>query len=336
MTESAVFAAAVALGLTSAVAHATVPGNNGRIAFVRYRLSDKPLWSEIWVTDSDGTGEHKVSHAPRGYGDLAPDWAPGGSRIVFERCAPNRGRCALWSLKPNGSNEKMLSPSCRQTSCVDDTTPSYSPDGHELAFARFDRVQDSIVVADTMLRHPRQVFSFGHVPSAPSVGGPAWSPDGKRLAFVVSNENGTRFKPVNGVAIYVVNVDGRGLRQVTPWTLRAGAADDIDWSPDGSRILFRTKPFTRTDSGGNLYTIRPNGTGLRQLTHFDPRDSLPGALRGGSYSPDGSSLCFSSYHGAVEAGPASTLPDVFVMSADGTDVRPVTRALNWDGDPDWG
>jgi hypothetical protein len=30
------------------------------------------------------------------------------------------------------------------------------------------------------------------------------------------------------------------------------------------------------------------------------------------------------------------LPDVFVMSADGTDIRPVTRSCNWDGSPDWG
>ena len=66
-TLSAVFAVASALGLTSAVAHATAPGKNGRIAFERFRRSDKPLWSEIWVIDPDGTGERKVSHAPRGY-----------------------------------------------------------------------------------------------------------------------------------------------------------------------------------------------------------------------------------------------------------------------------
>lgn len=333
---SAVFAAAAALGLTSAVAHATAPGKNGRIAFERYRYSEKPLWSEIWVSNPDGTDERKVSHAPRGYLDLAPDWAPDSSRIVFSRCAPNYGRCAIWSVKPDGSREKMLSPSCRQIHCADDTTPSYSPDGHELAFSRSDGASDSIIVADAKLRQPRRVFSFGHVPSAPSVGGPAWSPDGKRLAFVASNENGKRFKPVNGVAIYVVNVDGSGLRRVTRWKLRAGAAYDIDWSPDGARILFRTKPFARTNAGGNLYTIRPNGSDLRQLTHFDPRDPLFGALRAGSYSPDGSSLCFTTYHGAVEAGPAATVPDIFVMSADGTDVRPVTRTRNWDGDPDWG
>jgi len=324
------------LGLAAAVAHATAPGKNGRIAFVRYRLSDNPVWAEIWVINPDGSRERQVSYAPRGYVDLAPDWAPDGSRIVFERCAPNHGRCTIWSVKPDGSGEKMLSPSCRSGSCPDDSEPSYSPDGRELAFVRFGAGKDAIVVADTSLRHPREVFSFGRVPGRPNVDSPAWSPDGKQLAFVVSNENGTSFKPVDGVAIEVVNVDGNGRRRLTPWKLRAGTWDGLDWSPDGGRILFRTKQSTRTDAGGNLYTIRPDGTGLRQLTHFKALDPLPGALRVGSYAPDGSSICFATYHNAAEAGATSSLPDVFVMSADGTNVRPVTRALNWDGDPDWG
>ena len=75
-TLSALLAAAVVLGLAAAVAHATAPGKNGRIAFVRYRLSDNPVWAEIWVINPDGSRERQVSYAPRGYVDLAPDWAP--------------------------------------------------------------------------------------------------------------------------------------------------------------------------------------------------------------------------------------------------------------------
>src|SRR5579859_2061258 len=101
----AVVVVAAGLGIMSALAHATGPGKNGRIAFERFRFSDKPLWAEIWVANIDGTGERKVSHAPRGYLDRAPDWAPNGSRIAFQRCAPNDGRCTIWVVKPDGSGE---------------------------------------------------------------------------------------------------------------------------------------------------------------------------------------------------------------------------------------
>jgi Tol biopolymer transport system component len=69
----------------------------------------------------------------------------------------------------------------------------------------------------------------------------------------------------------------------------------------------------------------------RQLTHFSGKTRLSV----GSYSPDGESIVFSTVVGAVNP-PGATLTDVFVMSADGTDIRPVTRARNWDGSADWG
>lgn len=82
---------------------------------------------------------------------------------------------------------------------------------------------------------------------------------------------------------------------------------------------------------GNLYVIRPDGTDLRQLTHFPPTVRI---LRSGSYSPDGNSIVFATTAGATRA--LGVLPDLFVMSADGTDIRPLTRSPNWDGSPDWG
>jgi TolB protein len=296
------------------------------------------------VTNPDGTGERKVSHAPRGYLDRGPDWSPDGTRIVFRRCSPNYDRCAIWTVKPDGSDETMLSPSCPKAThpgsplCPDDDSPAYSPNGREVAFTRYAGPRaNGLMVADTALRHVRRVFWFGARPGTPDISSPAWSPDGKQIAFVVRNFNGPRYKPVNGIAIYIVNVDGTGLRRLTPWKIRAGAGPEApDWSPDGSRILFRSQPLVDDDSGGNLYTIRPDGARLRQLTHFSPYPTGPGDLRAGSFSPDGSSILFATTHGAFEDPPGNNAPDVFVMSADGTDVRPVTRTREWDLDPDWG
>jgi TolB protein len=192
--------------------------------------------------------------------------------------------------------------------CPDDSFPAYSPDGR-IAFTRYRGAGGQVImVDDANLRHAHQV-ARGYMPG--------WSPDGTHLVFVA--------KPRAFQAIYVCNSDGTGLRRITPWRLRAG--NHPDWSPDGKRILFGSGPL----GGGNLFTIHTDGTGLRQLTHY--RGASRVSL--GSYSPDGKSIVFGTVVGAVNR-PGASLNDVFVMAADGTNVRPLTRAPNFDAHPDWG
>jgi len=82
------------------------------------------------------------------------------------------------------------------------------------------------------------------------------------------------------------------------------------------------------DVSANLYTIHPDGTHLRQLTF-----AVGGALQylGSSWSPDGKRI-------TVGRKPATggTAADVYVMRANGTHIRPVTRTLLYDSYPDWG
>jgi TolB protein len=320
-------ACSAAAGGVVGATHATAPGKNGRIAFNRYRYRDDVLWSEIFVANIDGGRERKVTHAPKGYRDDHPDWSPDGTRIAFTRCAPNRGRCSVWSVRPDGSGLTRLSPTCPRGSamaaCPDDSDPAYSPDGRHVAFSRFRAGSGPsvLMIGNLHLRHLHPMTRGAE---------PAWSPNGRQIAFTRFNAPGTGLEPVNGRAIFVVDVDGGHLRRLTPWRMAAG--DRPDWSPDASRILFRTMPNGADDYGkGNIYTIRPDGTGLRQLTHFPPSVRV---LETGSYSPDGASIVFMTTDGATRG--LGLLPDVFVMSADGTDIRPVTRSRNWDGSPDWG
>src|SRR5947207_10256607 len=235
---------AVCAGFVAGLIHATAPGTNGRIAFMRYRLHDAPYQAEIFTVNSDGSGERKVTHVARGFIDDEPDWAANGSRIVFQRCGG--ARCHIWTVLPNGKGLKRLSPSCPHrpgfAHCVDNSEPVYSPDGRHIALAA-DQV---VMVGDANLRHVHPVGPGWD---------PGWSPDGKRLAFV--------WQPRHQSAVFVENVDGSGpAHRITPFRLRAG--DHPDWSPDGTRILFNTGGNHVRDQ--NLFTVRPDGTGLRQLT----------------------------------------------------------------------
>ena len=153
---------------------------------------------------------------------------------------------------------------------------------------------------------------------------PTWSPDGRRIAFqrAVENANGEAIRD----AVFVMNSDGGGVRKATPWTLRAGQPD---WSPNGKRILFYSNWGGPQDISANLYTIGANGAGLKKLTH-----ASGGTVQhlSATYSPDGKWVLFSKKPGTGKDGNA----DIFVMRADGTHVRNVTRSDIWDSGADWG
>jgi len=298
---------------------------------------------EIWVVRPDGSRLTQITHAPPNYLDSDPAWKPDGSRLLFTRCAPLNGSLcdgenSVWSVNRNGSGLRMLTPACRSVSktpspaCPQDGQASCSPDGRRIAFDRFVGVR-ALAVGDDNLRHVHLIFPFGDNRRAPDVDSLAWSPDGTRLAFAVHNKNGDRHLPAGGSAIFVINADGTGLGRITPWKLRAGGLGELDWSPDGSRILFRTVTAFLESPGpsyGNVYTIRPDGSGLHQLTHL-----VDTGVQLGSFSPNGKQIVYTTSAGA-SSSPSSDYPDVFTMDADGKHVTPVTRTKNWEGTPSWG
>ena len=140
---------------------------------------------------------------------------------------------------------------------------------------------------------------------------PSWSPDGKKLVFE-SRRHGA-------AEIYVVNVNGGGLRRLTH-----NEADDTHpaWSPDGGEILFDSN----RDGTWNLYTIRPDGAGEQRLTN--PGDAKTSAFaRHPSWSPDGLSIAFDSDRDGNE--------EVYRMQRDGSGLRRLTRSPGRDGHPSW-
>ncbi len=313
-------------------ASATPPGKNGSIAFTRFAIVDDRGESKagsIYTIDVNGRGERRLTRPPAGASDFQPDWSADGSRIVFERQLEDQPY-QVWSVKPDGSDLRQIEPGCPVPAdqICDLSSPAWSPDGSRVAYMdAHGNVKyiggtewievGALSVMDADGSNRRQLTQLRR-PTSSEDGEPVWSPDGTRIAFVRLNSTA---KPRNGHAVFVINADGTGVRQLTPWRMQAG--DHPDWSPDGRWILFRSPEVGL--AGTDLYRVHPNGTGLKRLTNTKQDIDMLSA----SYSPDGRSIVFS------QTGKGG-LPDLWVMRADGTKVRQLTRSAKWDSAPDWG
>ena len=313
-------AGAVLLGAGAEPAQATAPGHNGPIAFRRF-LDEERTQAAIFIINPDGSGERQVTSPPAGWSDEFPDVAADGSLIVFHRCADF---CRIWVVFSDGVGAHPVGPSCTgqrtPPHCIDPHYPALSPDGRRIAFfGQWGRITDEFVDHQDIFTMRVDGTHVRRVTSSPVqgtvYGEPQWSPDGRKLVYVTYAGDGSQ-------ALFTSDSNGRHQHRVTPWALRAG--DGPDWSPDGSRIIFRS-PENDDFLNSNLFTIRPDGTGLTQLTHVSPDTKIYSS----SFSPDGTSITF----GMQGVGGAA---DVWRMKADGTGITPLTRTVLHDSAPDWG
>lgn len=151
---------------------------------------------------------------------------------------------------------------------------------------------------------------------------PAWSPDGRTIAFTadLSKPYGRGGFPKTD--IYLVRADGSGLRRLT----EHGSSGSPTWSPDG-----RTIAYTRSrDSSTSLWTTTVSGESEQALSEaVDGRFDSPGA-----WSPDGSQLVFSRGRLALpdEGGRFENTNAIYVIDADGSRL---TKLADRGADPTW-
>lgn len=253
---------------------------NGRIAYSLVDLEDIDGFASLFVRDPVGARKQAVLRPGEGSGVYTePDWSPSGTELAVTYTLGNRysGYTSdIYLCNPNGGQLRRLidAPGDRYS-------PAWSPDGSEIAYVESP---GDIYIAGADGSHARKltegfdpawspdgdkiVFARGAPGGDASLyeieidgskpvaltGGPVsdrapdWSPDGRRIVF----QRGTAF-----VSVYSIGSDGSGLRRLTKGSRPFDTGPS--WSPNGTRIVFA--------HGGDLWTMRPDGSGRRDLTN---------------------------------------------------------------------
>jgi Tol biopolymer transport system component len=241
----------------------------------------------ICVMRADGTGRRQLTHDK--FIDTYPTWSPDGQEIAFTGLLR---RAAIYVMNSDGSRRRRLT-----APGADEALAAWSTDAQTIAFD--DNSTGTIELLRVDGRRRRAL-----TPRPASL--PAWSPDGKRIAFVSSD--GRRLALTTG-DIYVINADGSGRRRLT----QHGSFPA--WSPDGTRIAFSRNARTGSDSA--IWIVNADGSDSRLLWH---RSAIGGGL---SWSPDGTRIAF------------TWDSEIYAVNVDGSGLRRLTRCCGDNLNPAW-
>ena len=316
-----------------------------------------------WLAKSGPAAALVFSDGAKGAtGDIGnPSWSHDGRRVVYQQ-----GPIATIA-RPRAPGEVLAGRDPGFDLRYASGFPAVSPDGRRLVVSERTgrgRPDDrtGLAVWGTDGADPRRIFRGDG-----SVMSPQWSSDGEWIVFGAGGYFGAR--RTRPGRVMVVRPDGSDPRAVTEGPLNAGFPS---FSPDGDEVVYRVwgdsaeglrivtladgavrtlttgydnfpawSPagdlivFSRLADGDfDIFSIRPDGTDLRQLTTTPGGDSHP------AFSPDGAHVLFSSSrHGFKDEAPMHDIPqpygELFIMRADGSEQRALTDNRWEEGTPAW-
>jgi Tol biopolymer transport system component len=231
-----------------AVAYDALPGSGARKKGVMLMNRIGPSASKLYIANSNGTDEREL--LAESVFDYHASYCADGERIVFTSERNGAGQADIYRARLDGTAVERLTDS----EAVDDQA-ALSPDGTLLALVSTrETYKANIWILDLRTQQLRNLTGQPEIHGDPQKPGgffrPAWSPDGKWLAF--SSDRNTEWRARKGawehiqeLSIYVIGADGMGLRRVSnapPGTCTGSPK----WSPDGKRLVFYELPVEET------------------------------------------------------------------------------------------
>ncbi|HEY0322188.1 MAG TPA: hypothetical protein VGC66_14610 [Pyrinomonadaceae bacterium] len=207
---------------------------------------------QLFIMNVDGSGAVQLTRDDADHED--PAWSPDGKTIAFVYIKDGLEIISLMNI--DGSGVQQLTPGT-----VKAIHPNWSPDGSKLAYCTDDdlappRKNDAdILVIDMTTRRIRTLITGGVNTY------PAWSPDGKHIAF-------RRMLGEMNSEVFVANADGSNARNLTNHPAFDGWPA---WSPDGTQIAFASN----RNANYQVFIMNADGTNVRLLANTEGRATAP-------------------------------------------------------------
>ncbi len=249
---------------------------------------------EIYISDYDGENQRRVTVGKTL--NIAPRWSPDGRSIAYTSYRRGGGQTFISNIF-QGTLEEMT----KGEKIGENWLPAWSPDGTRIAFTSTRDGNPEIYVANRDGSNVRRLTNHPSIDITPT-----WSPSGTQIAFT-SDRSGSQ-------QIYILSADGVGSPQKIT---SESYCDRVTWSPAPyNEIAYAS----RSGPGFDIHILDLATRHMTPLTFGEGTNESP------AFSPNGRHIAFMSTR--------SGKSQIFTVSRDGKNVRPITKAGN-NEKPDW-